>query len=72
MKEDGNLTPVKWTALNSITREYQGEIEAKDAVQKRFDSVIGSIENGDLDLSQHDWSGLKSIFEMIFSEAAKL
>jgi|688.fasta_scaffold318761_1 hypothetical protein len=72
MMEDGNPTPVKWTALNSSTREYQGEIEAKDAVQKRFESIASSIENGDMVMSQHDWSGLKSIFEMIFREAAKL
>ena len=72
MMEDGNPTPVKWTALNSSLKEYQGEIEAKDAVQKRFESIVGSIENGDLDISQHDWSGLKSIFEMIFREASIL
>ena len=71
MNKDGNPTPVKWSALHSNTREYQGD-RKKDEVQERFKSIASWIENGDLEISHHDWSGLKSIFEMIFCKAAKL
>jgi hypothetical protein len=71
-KEDGTYLPVIWTSLEGRTREYQGEIENKPGIQKQFAKIMDKTENGDLPLAAHDWTGLQSIFQMLFLEASSL
>jgi len=68
----GDLIPIKWSSLDSRINEYQGEIIGKNEVQTRFHKFIKEIETDKTKFHEHDWVGLRSIFQMIFSEVSKL
>jgi hypothetical protein len=69
---NNQLAPVKWRNIEPQINTLQGEIFGKADLQKNyFKKVQTTIKKGSLQ-SEHDWSGLISIFERIFIVAASI
>jgi hypothetical protein len=43
-RADGTFTPVQWTSYIHALKEYQGEIENKEQLQKKYRSVLKEIQ----------------------------
>ncbi|MGG7664032.1 HEPN/Toprim-associated domain-containing protein [Dyadobacter sp. BHUBP1] len=69
---NNQLIPVQWGSWNHKTLVYQGAISEKGEIQDRFDAAMDSIESKKTQASDFDFTGLRSIFEMIFTEVATM
>ena len=67
---DNQLAPVKWRNIEPQINTYQGEISRKADLQKKYLKKVGiANKNGSLQ-SEHDWTGLRQVFQKIFVIAA--
>ena len=69
ISDSKDLTKVEWKGFEQQINAYQGELLRKAEIQKMFYKKAAlATEKGMLE--EHDWSGLKLVFESIFSVAA--
>ena len=61
---NGQLRPVRWTGYNAAADAYQGEVEAKDEVQRIFFQQLATFSNS-MD-AQHVLPELVSVWMSIF------
>ena len=64
---NGQLIPVQWRGFDSIQRKYQGELIEKTEIQQRFFKKIEVCEKKPEKIESYDWSGLRSIFNILFN-----
>lgn len=64
---NGQLAPVQWKGFDSSQRKYQGELIEKTEIQQRFFKKIEVCEKEPEKIESYDWSGLRSIFNMVFN-----
>jgi len=67
LEQDGALTPVRWTGLMQGVGRYQGEVMDKAAIQERYERLLQRAASDPDYISGHDWSGMRVVFESIFS-----
>lgn len=73
LKDDaGAFIPVKWGGWDTRQKDYQGEIMQKKQIQDKFKEVVSRVEKDRTLLNSYSWDDLKLVFQMLFSEAAKL
>jgi hypothetical protein len=63
--EDNNLLPVHWRAFDGSVGQYQGEITDKKLVLERLNKKLAACEQDRSRLADYDWSGLKSIIQIM-------
>lgn len=63
---DGTLRPVQWRSYIPGARQYQGEINGKQALHDAYDDKIRRAENDPSSIPHQDWSGIHAIFDLIF------
>ena len=63
----GELTPIQWMGYNKTLEQYNGEIINKREIQEKYRNLLDRAEKGKIDLVECDWSGMKAIFQSIFS-----
>ncbi|TAK22563.1 MAG: hypothetical protein EPO26_10935 [Chloroflexota bacterium] len=63
---DGSLDPIEWGGQDRGSREYQGELRDKHAVQSRYSDLLDGIVAGSVDSSTHDWTGIDALCAMLF------
>ena len=63
----GDFTPIKWKGLNLALNKYQGEIENKDDLQKKFFEKIKIAKKNKKKIKGQDWSGIEAILNSIFN-----
>jgi HEPN/Toprim N-terminal domain 1 len=61
-----NITPIQWKGFNASLNQYQGEIINKEKIMQKYFKLLDDIEKGDFKKSDHDWSGMKKVLELIF------
>jgi hypothetical protein len=71
LTDDGTLAPVIWKGFEQKVKAYQGEVDDKNAIQNRFYNKLKEARN-DGQKDEHDWLGLKLIFESIFLTAGNM
>lgn len=64
---NGHLTPVQWKGYDSSQGKYQGELIEKTKIQQRFFKKIEVCEKEPEKIESYDWSGLRSIFNIVFN-----
>jgi len=69
---DDKLAPVEWKSIEQQINIYQGEISRKGELQKKFMKKIQTTINEGSLQPEHDWSGLRLIFNSLFSVAATI
>jgi hypothetical protein len=62
----GNFYEIFWKGYSTKMKSYQGEVLSKGDIQERFLKKLTDCKNDPAALTKTDWSGLVSIFEMIF------
>jgi hypothetical protein len=67
LRENGKLTPVKWSAYISSMGQYQGEVLEKDKIHKRFKEKLAHQRNLSNLTQDKNWSGLCAVMSGIFS-----
>lgn len=66
LDSEGNYYPIQWTGFDAGLAKYQGEITAKNIIQKNFEKKLRHcIEDSSL-VEDYDWSGIRAILEGIF------
>lgn len=70
--ESGNYIPVQWTGFDHRQNAYQGEITRKGEIQKKFESIVSTIEKDPTKMALYSWSDLRLIFESLFRAAAEM
>lgn len=65
------LTPVVWKGRMGRTGDYQGEVDNKSEVQKRYRHKIALCKRIGVQRSQ-DWSGMEAIIDHIVEELSTL
>ncbi|MDI1444863.1 HEPN/Toprim-associated domain-containing protein [Polyangium sp. 6x1] len=70
LADDGGLFPVRWTGYNEKTERYQGQINNKGLIQKRFEEKLRLVQSRTRTVDEFDFSGLNAIFESIFNAVA--
>lgn len=65
--KEGKLTPVHWGSFVQGMRRYQGELQNKQAIQEKYIRLLADMGRNPLLRQQHDWSGMVTLFEAIFS-----
>jgi hypothetical protein len=63
----GTLTPVRWTGLMQGVGRYQGEVMNKAEIQERYERLLEKAAIDNASARDHDWSGMRLVFESIFS-----
>lgn len=62
--DNGILTPIQWKGYDNLVNQYQGEIQNKNKLQKKFEKKLKSKEN----IRGKDWSDLTSLIKtMIYA-----
>lgn len=61
--EKGDLIPVKWVEYKKAIDKYQGAIQNKEDIQKRFRNKAKNFNKSDFEIQ--DWKELISIIELI-------
>lgn len=69
---DNQLAPVKWRNIEPQINTYQGEISRKADLQKKYLKKVGIANKKGSFQSEHDWTGLRQVFERIFVVAASI
>lgn len=64
---NGQFTPVQWKGFDSSQRKYQGELIEKEKIQQKFFEKLSVCEKSPEKIESYDWSGLRSIFNIIFN-----
>ncbi len=64
---NGQFTPVQWKGFDSSQRKYQGELIEKRKIQQKFFEKLSVCEKSPEKIESYDWSGLRSIFNVIFN-----
>jgi hypothetical protein len=67
LRENGRLTPVKWSAYINNMGQYQGEVLDKDKIHKRFKEKLARHMDGPNLTQDQNWAGLCAIMSSIFS-----
>jgi hypothetical protein len=67
LRENGKLTPVKWSTYISNMGQYQGEVLEKDKIHKRFKEKLAHQRHRSNLTQDQNWSGLCAIMSSIFS-----
>ena len=62
---DGSFTPVQWKGHDPKLRKYQGEITNKIELQNRFSEKLAACEANHSRISEFDWEGIRSVFDVI-------
>ncbi len=63
LTDDGSLCPVKWSGLSG----EQGSLTNKAFVQSKFNDKLKNYEDDNTnEKAEYDWSGLRSILELVF------
>jgi len=63
----GKLAPIQWKGYNAALQQYNGEIITKREIQEKYRSLLDKVEMGQIGIDECDWSGMKEIFQSIFS-----
>lgn len=63
----GELEPIQWMGYNKTLQQYNGEIIAKREIQEKYRTLLDKVERGQIGINECDWSGMKEIFQSIFS-----
>lgn len=63
----GNLTPIQWAGFNNVLGQYNGEIINKKEIQEKYRKLLDDVEGGQIKVDDSDWSGMRTVFETIFS-----
>lgn len=63
---NGDDFPVQWKGYVEPLGRYQGEVMKKQELQKKFREKIKRCQSSSDEFNRCDWSGLKSILEVIF------
>lgn len=63
----GRLPPIQWTGFEPSVQRYQGELLAKAEIQIKFKEKLARACEDSEFLQAGDWSGLRAIFETLFS-----
>lgn len=63
---NGDFLDIHWKGYSSKMNTYQGEISSKRDIQERFFKKLADSKSDSSVLTKSDWSGLISIYEMIF------
>jgi len=61
LTENGSLIPIQWTGYNQKMKRYQGKIDEKDIVVKRFRNIV---KNAPQDIN---WDNIGVILNEIFN-----
>lgn len=69
---DNQLAPVKWRNIEPQINTYQGEISGKADLQKKYLKKLDVTNKKGFLQSEHDWTGLRQVFERIFIVAASI
>ena len=64
--DNDELIPVRWGSYINGVKRYQGEIEQKKLIQQKYNALLKGIDYA-VQVPEHDWSGLESVFQAIFS-----
>lgn len=68
----GQLAPVEWRSLEPQINTYQGEISGKAELQKKFQQKTSITTKKGSIQPEHDWSGLRLVFESIFKASSTI
>lgn len=63
--ETGELTEIRWGAYINGVGRYQGEINNKKQIQKKYLDLIYTVDYAS-QLPEHDWSGMRLLFSALF------
>ncbi len=66
-QQNGELVPVQWKGYDQTLLQYQGELINKRALQQAFQQKLDRCSDSSSLNTTADWSGMKLIFEAIFS-----
>ncbi|NMF58079.1 HEPN/Toprim-associated domain-containing protein [Pseudanabaena yagii] len=65
--DEGNYIPLHLTGYEESIKKYQGKFMEKDTLQKKFKQQLELCKNDRSLINNFDWSGIKAIFENIFT-----
>jgi len=68
----GQLAPVEWRSLEPQINTYQGEVSVKAELQKKFQQKTSITTRKGSIQPEHDWSGLRLVFESIFKASSTM
>lgn len=63
---NGDDFPVQWKGYVEPLGRYQGEVMKKQELQEKFHEKVKRCQSSSDEFNRCDWSGLKSILEVIF------
>jgi hypothetical protein len=67
---DGDLTPIQWTEYVSRLQQYQGVVQDKAGVQRRFEEKLHRHDQGE-SVDVEAWSGLELILNRLLAVLAR-
>jgi hypothetical protein len=72
LKKQEKKYPIQWNGYIKEINSYQGIICNKDEIQKKFKKKLLDCKNNPNHIDSYDWTGIKDIWETIFSICVKL
>jgi hypothetical protein len=66
LRPDGSLTPVRWTSFVNSMKEYQGEIDDKERLQKKYRALLKRIQADPAVAEQVDLGDMHKLLQRIF------
>src|SRR5579862_3918222 len=67
LRENGKLTPVKWSSYIPSMGQYQGEVLEKDRIHRRFKEKLARQRDRSNLTQDQNWSGLCAVMSTLFS-----
>ncbi|WP_406415198.1 hypothetical protein OH809_43680 [Streptomyces sp. NBC_00873] len=62
---DGSLRPVQWRSYSEGSKQYQGEITDKKAVQQAYQEKLARAQADPSVIASQDWTGIRAILDMV-------
>lgn len=72
LRDGGTLSPVQWTGYSNKMAAYQGELNEKSLIQKRFKQKVKLAKSDPSKVKSQDWSGLELILDAIIHRLSSL
>ena len=67
LKENGKFIPVQWKSLDARVNKYQGEIQNKDQLKKKFMSKLKNCQTNPSTINSNEWKDIDKILRCIFA-----
>ena len=64
---NGESFPIQWKGYVEPLRKYQGKVMHKNQIMDKFREKVANYKTSKNKFDQYDWSGLQSIFDVIFN-----